>query len=569
MMTTDRIKKMKKNVLYTLIIISLFYAQNLFAEKGESTQLLNAGLLGPQTVEVEKDRYSKILFVSADRKSDEQGDGSKGNPWNSLGHALSGISDASEQNKYAIFVAEGTYSGQTVTMPEHVDIFGGFSSETWTRDIQKFKSHLDGKNVRRVVLGANNARLDGFIINNGLSRTHGGGILCDDTSPTISNNFIINNFVLEPANFNHNRIHQNGHIGGGIACLYNAVPDIRNNVFYGNRTSVGIGGALAFHGWVRHKDAPSMEVLDNRFSGGLRPKVEHNVFINNTAGVNDNSRTRSSSGGAIACAYEARPIIQNNLIALNRAMGNSDAGGIYCEYFSDPDIIGNWIIGNVGDDDGGGFYTMKLGQPLLKGNIFAGNYTTGGGIGGIRISKEGRARIIDNIIMHNPGGGVMSVDSYVELKNNLIASNRSGAGVNFRTNFSYFKPSVISQNIIVNNEGGAIELDKDSEKMVKMSGNTIKEEYPDDKSKYLERRKKEQNLKVSIASAYFDQTSFKTMLTMNDQIANNLTGRLVRLNNKWSIVQNHESNQLIIWGDLLGDSQDSKILNILPVYSSP
>jgi len=465
-------------------------------------------------------------------------------------------------------VAEGVYDNGTVSMIESVELFGGFSVNNWQRDIYKHPTILDGESVRQVVVGANHARIDGFTIRNGLSRSHGGGILCDNTSPIISNNFIVDNFVLEPVDFNHNRIHQEGNIGAGIACLYDAVPVIRNNIFYRNRTSVGMGGAMAFYGWVRHKDAPKMEVRSNRFSGGLRALVENNVIINNTSGVNDIQRTRSSSGAGIACAYEARPIIRNNLLALNQAKGNSDAGGIYCEYFSDPDIIGNWIVGNIGDDDGGGFYTMKLGQPLLKGNIIAGNWTTGGGIGGIRLSKEGRARIIENIIVQNPGGGVMSVDAYLELENNIIADNSLGSGLSYVNHFNYFEPSKVSNNIFFNNEKGSLNIRDESVQNPIIEKNFIQGGFEGGKNSNKIPLKKSNRLETHILSAKFDQNSYATIITLKRPLKTNLQleGRIIRINENWSIIKAVQSDRIDVWGDVSKGIKRDHIIEIIPDY---
>ena len=143
-------------------------------------------------------------------------------------------------------------------------------------------------------------------------------------------------------------------------------------------------------------------------------------------------------------------------------MGRSDAGGIYCEYFSSPEILNNWIVGNEGDDDGGGIYTMRDGEPLIKENFFAGNWTTGGGVGAIRVSKEGRARIIDNIIVRNQSGGaVRLVDGYSVMEGNLVTENLGGAGIHYSQSFSHYQPSVIRGNAVYGNEKGEIVVDRD------------------------------------------------------------------------------------------------------------
>ncbi len=232
-----------------------------------------------------------------------------------------------------------------------------------------------------------------------------------------------------------------------MACFFNAVPRIANNVFSENITEVGNGGGLSIYGWNRLPDRP-------------RVVVENNVFVGNTSGVKDFYRTRSSSGGAISCSHEALPLIRNNVITSNRAGGRSDAGGIYAQYYSSPEIVGNWIVGNVSDDDGGGFYSMRLGEPILVNNILAGNWTTGGGVGAARVSKEGRAVFIGNRLVRNlTGGGLLSVDSRVVLKNNVIADNEKGPGFGYRQNFDYFQASLIEGNYFFGNEQGSLSIE--------------------------------------------------------------------------------------------------------------
>lgn len=560
---------MKKSQINQFIIYFIVLGITwLGATEIKSDSTLNPTKLGPKTISIKTSKYEAIYHVSIQKGSDKAGNGSKQKPWQTINHTLRTISNLDENGKSAVLVAEGIYNQGTILMIEDTELFGGFSAENWARDIVKYPSILDGCGVRRVVVGANNARIDGFTIRHGLSRSHGGGILCDNISPIISNNCIMDNFVLEPEDFNHYRIHQEGNIGGGVACLYDAVPVIRNNVFYRNRTSVGMGGALAFYGWVRHKGGPQMEVKNNRLMGGLRALVENNVIINNISGVNDIYRTRSSSGAGIACAYEARPIIRNNLLVLNQAKGNSDAGGIYCEYFSDPDVIGNWILGNIGDDDGGGFYTMKLGLPFLKGNIFAGNWTTGGGIGGVRLSKEGRARIEDNIIVQNPGGGVMSVDAYMELDNNIIADNSLGYGLSYVNHFNYFKPSLISNNIFQNNENGSLIIRNESVNNPIIEKNFIQGGFKGEKNSSQIPLQRNDGLKAYILSAKFNQNDFTTKVILKKPLKTDLQleGRIIRINEHWSIIKAIQSDNIIIWGDIaLGVNRDH-IIEIIPDY---
>ena len=554
------------NMLVFLVCLTVVHLVDSIADD----DILDVGKVGPKTEKVDTGQYTQIIYVSVESGSDKAGDGSKTNPYQTVTAALSRIETATAEKKIAILIAAGTYHSGTVVMKEYVDLFGGFDAQTWSRDIENYQTVLDGEGARRVVVAASHAQLDGFIVTNGLSATHGGGIVCDDTSPLISNNYIINNAVLEPANFNHQRIHQEGIHGGGIACLYNAVPEIRNNIFYSNRTFIGYGAGIIFYGWVRLPGV-NTTIENNVMQGGVRPRLTDNVFVGNISGVNDLHRTRSSSGGAIACAYEARPVIINNVILNNQAKGRSDAGGIYSEYFSYPLIKGNWILGNISDDDGGGFYTMKLGQPLLEKNIFAGNWTRGGGAGAIRLSKEGRARITDNLIIDNPGGGVISVDSYLELVNNIIMNNTAASGVSYSNLFSYMQPSIIRDNIIRDNEKGAFVIKQNAGPDPVFESNNVDDQSVNQGNQNFNRSTKFKNERITgeISQIVFDPLNVKSHIKSNTAISANqeIIGRIIKIGDRWGVISAYSDHTITAWGDLYVSENQEMTYEILPTYT--
>lgn len=526
---------------------------------GSEKAVQNMSIIGPKTEPVALQAYNVVRYVSILRGSDENGDGSREKPWRTLTHALNAIADASEARSYALLVAEGIYDTGTIFMKEHVVLYGGFAADTWERNIQEHRTVLDGARARRVVVGADHARLDGFVVRHGLSRTHGGGILCDDTSPEISNNYIVDNFVLEPEDFNHDRIHQAGHDGGGIACRYNAVPVIRNNVIAGNQTAVGNGGGIAFFGWRRTPDVVKRNIHANRIEGGIQPVVENNVILANTVGVNDTRRTRSSNGGGISCAYESRPIIRNNVIVQNQAKGRGDGGGIYNEYYSDPLIEGNWIVGNLADDDAGGIYTMRMGQPIIRQNVIAGNRAPERGAGGIRLSKEGRARVVDNVIVRNlSGGGVQSSDSYLELEGNLIMHNEGGSAVLYETRFSYFLPSVIRDNTLRENGSEPIAIPENHGSPPIIQNNNVEGGFQGGGNFDATPAFLNNSLKGKAVSARFDAARLMTTLSLERPIENGqrLGGRVIRVEDRWSIVQTAKNRNLLVFGDLSNASRN-------------
>ncbi|MFC2135607.1 right-handed parallel beta-helix repeat-containing protein [Bacteroidota bacterium] len=555
---------MKKSI--KLIIITaflIFNCTNYFAQEKKFREISD---IGPQTETIELGKYSLIYYISAKLGSDEEGDGSKDSPYANIDYALKKVAINSEKNVVALFIAEGTYAGRTIEMKSYVDMYGGFSPENWKRDIYKFSTFLDGQKNRRVLIGASNARIDGLTITNGLSRTHGGGILCDDTSPTISNCFITNNYVLEPEDFNYTRIHQQGHHGGGIACRYNAVPVIRNNIFYGNETSIGNGAAISFYGWLRMEGAPDRNIVDNFMQGGWTPVVKDNVFIHNVSGINDTGRTRSSNGAAISCSSEARPVIENNVVVCNQAKGRSDAGGIYSENFSYPVINGNWILGNICDDDGGGIYTNHTGHAIITNNFIAGNWTIGNGAGGVRISKEARASISDNIIVQNQtGGGVHSVDGYIELKNNIIMDNKGSASIRYTNLFSYFQPSIIENNIVRDNEGVIVVSTAYNGQVVIQNNNISKREYPEgnyDQAVQLG----DGEIVGEIVSAKFNCKTYQTMIETDKLREEELIGRVIRVGDFWSVITKVEKKKIFVWGDVNRRSSDKSSFMIISDY---
>ena len=535
---------MKKNIFSLALLIFMPFA--LLAQGYESLSQL-----GPSTEKIDMKNYKQVFYVSIANGSDTNGDGSINKPWGTVFHAMNNINNASKENRIAVLISEGSYSGFTLMMKPFVDLYGCFQSASWQRDINKYSTILDGQKMRRVVVGADNSRIDGFTITNGLSRSHGGGILCDDTSPIISNCIITNNYVLEPEEFNYNRIHQNGNHGGGIAALYNSIPEIRNNIFYQNKTSIGNGGAIAFYGWLRNSEAPPTKIINNRMEGGWQPRVTNNIFLHNVSGENDWGRTRSSNGGAISCAYESRPVIENNLIICNQAKGRSDAGGIYTENFSYPLIKGNWIVGNISDDDGGGIYTNHTGHALITQNFIAGNWTIGKGAGGVRLSKESRATVTDNIIVHNQtGGGVQSVDSYMELTNNIIMHNKGNVSLRYSNVFSYFVPSIIENNTILENESKIIIELGDGQK-INFNSNNVNEKVIGTKNNYKPVGLMNTPIPIEITGVNYNPDQFISEISLKFLPDNqNLEGRVFTSGNFWSVIKKVEQNKIYVYGNV-------------------
>ena len=139
--------------------------------------------IGPETMPVEFEKYQSVFYVSDAFGSDETGDGSHDNPWETIQKALASVTDADADFRCAILIGAGDYSRDTFEMIQHVDLYGGFDSLSWARDIYKYPTELQGDKKRRIIIGADNALLDGFIIKEGRIRGKGAGVFCDGVSP--------------------------------------------------------------------------------------------------------------------------------------------------------------------------------------------------------------------------------------------------------------------------------------------------------------------------------------------------------------------------------------------------
>jgi hypothetical protein len=501
------------------------------AAAAQATSRFDPAQLGPRTESVHVQSYARVVYVSRETGSDATGDGTAKKPWATPQHALSAIADAAgPKNKCAVFVAAGTYDDSTLRLKPHVELFGGFDPATWKRNVTARASVLSGLGARRVVIGADDARLDGFTLREGLSTGPGGAVLCDGTSPVLSNNVIVDNASAEPAGNFSDMMHQVGNDGGAIACLNGASPTIANNLLARNHTGVGNGGAIACRNYSN-------------------PTIVNNVLCGNVAGRSDRDKSRSSNGGAISCSTSSRAVIRNNVVAGNRVTptSNSDAGGIYCEYDSSAEIAHNWIVGNFAEDDGGGIYVMKSSEPVIDSNVIAGN--TGGGA--IRLSKDGRARIHNNVVFGNDTGDMNCVYSWMVLTNNTVVDN-AGGSVGYENQTPYFTAPVIANNIFYGNRLTEVRLSGNGA-MPTVSHCLVRGGFAGEGNLDQPPLFVDDGQRGTVEKLTFDAGAMTTAVTVADDLREprSLAGRVVRIGRRWAVIKSAERRGLTVWGDAL------------------
>jgi len=504
--------------------------------------------LGPRNTVVDTSVYAAMHHVSPGG-SDEKGDGSRAHPWRSIHRALA---DAAGAGRTAVFIAAGLYREDTLIMRTRTDLFGGFEPGSWQRDIFRHQTILSGGGKSRVLLGVDDARLDGCIVEDGAVRGHGGGILCDGVSPVLTNNVFRRNRTLEPEDFPHDtaRRRVRGHDGGAVGLLNSANPAIRNNLFHDNETGIGYGGAIgASHDCI--------------------PVIAHNVFWGNRAGVADRKDTRSGNGGAIGLLYSCRPAILHNLFAANESRGVSDGGALFMEYFCWPEVQNNAFVHNLSADDGGGIDHQKFSYPKLRANLFYGNRAKKSG-GGAHMD-DSAAEMENNLFAYNhadrEGGGIGGTHGWVHAVNNTIVHNdagRDGGGIQLsNVKNPFLRPSILRNNLIALNQPEQVVLPNDADTAYNLMhpGGYVPGYYNKDSSPGF----RDDGRQFTVRAARPDHAGFVTTLTVAEPLEEGtLAGRIVRLGEFWSMVRANTAGDITLWGP--PPPPDATTLEILPTF---
>ncbi len=529
---------------YFALSMSIIFLLTGCSQKSERTNHQLETLQGPRTESVIFENYKTIYYISDTEGSDEQGDGTTEKPWKSISHALNQITNAGSDNRHALFVAASDYSQTPIAMKPYIDLYGGFEPVNWQRDVAKNSTVLTGGKKRRVIIGADNSRLDGFVIREGVVRGKGAGILCDQTSPQITNCVFTKNKTLKPIPWNPKYWHEMAHDGGAIHCENGASPVIVHNLFVNNYTEIGRGAAISFY----------------KKCGG---RISNNVFLSNISGLEDTDR--SSDGGAISIFDRCDPMIENNVLLNNKAINDNDGGAVFVALWSSPKIIGNVFVASESEDDAGALFIggqeHRYDSPFdplppeeeffvsIRGNRFFGNRNPSMNSGAMRFTMESRGEFVNNVVAHNTG--IYFQRCEVKIINNTIFDDFL-----FVETKEGLKPSLIQNNIIW--------ASFDLQLPVKVQYCVLKEnhtgegnifEFPSIESNWLE---------IDAISANYSRSTLLTEILVSDSDfpKNGLTNRVLKAGDRWGVIHSNNENSLLVWGDF----SDFISLKILPTY---
>ena len=519
--------KLKKTVS-TLVTLGLVLAAGQLAQAQS----------GPQTVAVDLDEYRNVYYVSAEAGSDTSGRGSQRSPWASIGHALRSAKGSS----VAVLVAAGQYPEHSLTMRSGVDLYGGYDA-AWARDVVRNRSVINANRQGRVIVAADDARLDGFEVTGGQIRGPGAAVYIDGVSPVLSNNFFTENRTLGPEDWDPEYWHETAHDGGAVYCVNGGAPVVRGNTFGGNRTENGRGAGLAY-------------------DHGCAGEISSNVFVGNVAGLDD--PMRSSDGGAMSIFRRSSPLIADNIVLSNEARSKNDGGGLFVALWSSPRVQGNLIVNNEAGDDAGGLFVggqeHRYDAPLdplpdkdafyvrITDNRFFGNRNSSHNSGAARITMESRGLVAGNIIAMNEGFYIQR--SEVEVTDNTILENvlfietKDGLEASrFRGNivggaFEFAAPATVEDTLFRDGLSG--------------SGNLKGEAALID-----------DGLVLAVVSSTYSPATMQTSLRLAAPLTEDgLQNRVVVSGDRWGVVESTAGQVLTLWGDLSG----AKRVSMLPSY---
>ncbi len=498
----------------------------------------------PLTTIVSASDYAQVLYVSVAKGSDLEDHGGPENPLKTISFALLSIESSSSDKRSAIFVAEGNYPEVLFNMKSNVDLLGGFNTGTWERDIEKYPVVLSGDGEHRIVSGANNAKLDGFIVTGGKFRGKGAGIACIGVSPEISNNQFINNKTLKPIEWDPEFWHETANDGGAIYCADGASPVITNNLFINNYTENGRGAAIA---------------CDNK----CKPVISHNIFVKNIAGLDD--PMRSSDGGAISIFNWSDAVIENNYFLGNESKSSNDGGAVFVALWSSATISNNLFVNNIAGDDAGGLFVggqeHRYDGPLdplpsedqffvkIDHNQFFGNRNSSMNSGAMRFTMESRGSFSNNLTAFN--NGIYFQRSEVLVQDNIIMDDFL-----FVETTDDLKPGTINRNFI----WGKFNLETAAE----VTNNVIRDGYEGEGNKKGAPDFIDDRILFRVLSASMDRKGYSTSLLVTGENlgADELVARVVKSGERWGIIKSNTGNEICIWGDFSGISS----FEVVPTY---
>ena len=287
-----------------------------------------------------------------------------------------------------IWVAEGIYYGG-FQLKENVALYGGFSGDETGRDQRDWEAHktilsgdmghndidndgdgviepsdgdsIQGNNAYRVLTGANEARIDGFVVTAG-DGSYGGGLHNESSNMIVANSIFVGNKADDAggAIYNSGTLtilntkfleNESGHYyfyeGGGAIYNYNyGRMTIKDSFFSKNKTTeyLAKGGAIdnAYYARLDINNCKFEKNSSYDVGGGIyfynswSSNVRNSVFIENSATFGAGIYNDSSS-----------PDVSNSIFIKNVLTDSMGSGSAIYNDYSWPTITNCSFVGHV------------------------------------------------------------------------------------------------------------------------------------------------------------------------------------------------------------------------------
>ncbi|MHC4647975.1 MAG: BACON domain-containing protein, partial [Planctomycetota bacterium] len=280
-------------------------------------------------------------------------------------------------NDGTVCVADGTYAGlgnrdiDFKGKAIHVRSENGPESCIIDCGASKFDRHCGFR-----FLGGEdgNSVLEGFTITNGYAY-YGGGIYCEQSSPTIVNCILSEN-VAEKGGYG---------CGGGLYCIDSNMALV--NCTFRDNTAEEDGGGMESVDWSR-------------------PTLTNCRFYGNVV-----SGPHYASGGGMHCCSRTRPVITNCIFSGNSACGRNARGGGLYSILNNIEVTNCIFTGNHADYEGGGMLSGYECNATITNCTFSGNSAGSGG--GLFNYGNSDTALINCILWGNSDSGGMDESAQI------------------------------------------------------------------------------------------------------------------------------------------------------------
>ncbi|MCP3941739.1 MAG: hypothetical protein GY710_09700 [Desulfobacteraceae bacterium] len=323
----------------------------------------------------------KIIYVNHQAQGNNNGQNWK-DAYNNLQSALKTV-----QSGQQVWVARGSYTPTTGSdrsisfqLVQNTELYGGFSGSETSFTQRNWKTNptilsgdigqksIQTDNTQNVVKGADDAIIDGFIIEHGYSIIKPGnkGKMPGPQSKKIDDN---KNHPPQTHTSPQAIVQQNQGVGVGIL-NFKAAPIVRNCIIRNNFAMKG-GGVYNMTNKTGTKSEITKKpvfinvIIENNYAlkrgGGMSNDLGANPIIINSI---FRANRCDDKGGALYNDFGSSPVIMNTIFEknlANRAAALGNDGG------SNPTLVNVKILDNTAKDIGAGLYQGSYNANISKG----------------------------------------------------------------------------------------------------------------------------------------------------------------------------------------------------------